>query len=49
MDYICSIQKSIDYIEENLGEELSLSTLAEIAHFSPFQYHRNSKRWLENQ
>ncbi|MFA9458425.1 AraC family transcriptional regulator [Halalkalibacter sp. AB-rgal2] len=40
MDYICSIQKSIDYIEENLGEELSLSTLAEIAHFSPFHYHR---------
>ena len=30
----------MDYIEAHLGEELSVEQLAEVAHFSPFHFHR---------
>ena len=29
MDYIASIQKSLDYIEENLGEKLMLQEISD--------------------
>ncbi|MFQ3543036.1 AraC family transcriptional regulator [Halobacillus rhizosphaerae] len=40
MNYLECIQRTIDYIEENLHEKLTLENLAEIAHFSPFHFHR---------
>jgi AraC family transcriptional regulator len=40
MDYVASIQRTLDYIEENLQEQITLEKLAEIACFSPFHYHR---------
>jgi len=40
MDYGKCIQRTLDYIEENLDKQLTLETLAELACFSPFHYHR---------
>lgn len=35
-----SIQKTLNHIEENLGKEIQIDTLAEIAGLSPFYYQR---------
>ncbi|WP_442600195.1 AraC family transcriptional regulator [Neobacillus sp. D3-1R] len=40
MDYEVCIGRTLDYIEDNLQETISLETLAVIACFSPFHYHR---------
>lgn len=40
MDYVECIQRTLDYIEENLDTQMTLETLAELACFSPFHYHR---------
>jgi AraC family transcriptional regulator len=40
MDYEDCIQRTLDYIEENLQGRISLEELAELACFSPFHYHR---------
>ncbi|MDM5317365.1 AraC family transcriptional regulator [Fictibacillus sp. b24] len=40
MDYEVCIQRTLDYIEENLNERITLEGLAELACFSPFHYHR---------
>lgn len=40
MDYEVCIQRTLDYIEENLHERITLEGLAELACFSPFHYHR---------
>jgi len=40
MEYINYIQKTIDYIEDNLHQELNLDVLADIAMCSKFHYHR---------
>lgn len=40
MDYLVCIQRTLDYIEENLQDQITLEELAEIACFSPFHYHR---------
>jgi AraC family transcriptional regulator len=40
MDYEVCIQRTLDYIEENLHERITLEELAELACFSPFHYHR---------
>ncbi|CAG9606786.1 AraC family transcriptional regulator [Pseudoneobacillus rhizosphaerae] len=40
MDYEVCIQRTVDYIEENLHQQVTLLQLAEIACFSPFHYHR---------
>jgi len=40
MDYVVCIQRTLDYIEENLQKQITLEKLAEIACFSPFHYHR---------
>lgn len=37
---ITRIAKAIAYIEDNLQENLSLSSVAEVAHFSPYHFHR---------
>ncbi|MDF2892905.1 MAG: transcriptional regulator, AraC family [Clostridia bacterium] len=40
MDYIELIQKSIDYIDENVQEKISINDLASIAGFSTYHYYR---------
>lgn len=40
MNYIELIQKTIDYIDENIQEEISVDTLAKIAGFSTYHYYR---------
>jgi AraC family transcriptional regulator len=39
-EYIFRINKVTDYIDSNLDKTLNLETLAEIANFSPFHFHR---------
>ena len=34
------IQKTLDYIDENLGEPLGIEQLSEMAALSPFYYQR---------
>jgi len=38
--YIERVNAVIDYIETHLADDLSLATLAEVAHFSPYHFHR---------
>ncbi|WP_240633367.1 AraC family transcriptional regulator [Paenibacillus montanisoli] len=40
MDYLLQIQTTIDYVEDHLAEELSLSRLAQVARLSDFHFHR---------
>lgn len=40
MDYIACISRTLDFIEENLQETITLESLAEVACFSPYHYHR---------
>lgn len=40
MDYIESIQKSIDYIETNLGEKLTLQEISDFVYISPYHFSR---------
>ncbi len=39
-EYIHRINRVMDYIEENLDQELNLKTLAEVANFSAYHFHR---------
>jgi methylphosphotriester-DNA--protein-cysteine methyltransferase len=39
-EYVGRINRVIDYIEENIDTELSLETLAKVASFSRFHFHR---------
>jgi AraC family transcriptional regulator len=45
-EYISRINRVIDYIDKNIEEELSLRTLAQVAHFSPYHFHRIFKAFL---
>jgi len=38
--YVERVNAVIDYIEAHLADELDLETLAEVAHFSPYHFHR---------
>ena len=40
MNYIELIQKAIDYIDENIQEEIFIDTLAKIASFSTYHFYR---------
>lgn len=40
MHYTEHVQKTINFINENLTEEISLKTLADYVHFSPYHFHR---------
>jgi AraC-like DNA-binding protein len=40
LNYFYRIQRSIDYIEENLNQVITLEDLASRAFFSPFHFHR---------
>ena len=39
-EYTARVNRVIDYIEANISENLSLTELADVAHFSPFHFHR---------
>lgn len=39
-EYISRINRAIDYIEENIDNELSLDAIANVANFSKFHFHR---------
>lgn len=38
--YVERVNAVIDYIEQHLAEEMTLSELAAVAHFSPYHFHR---------
>lgn len=38
--YVERVNAAIDYVEHHLGSELTLDELAQVAHFSPFHFHR---------
>jgi AraC family transcriptional regulator len=40
VDYVDRINRAIDYIMRNLAEPLQLDTVAQVACFSPFHFHR---------
>jgi len=42
-----SIQKSVDYIENNICEEISIEDLAKVAHLSYFYFHRLFSRLVK--
>ena len=44
MSHISSIQDVLDYIEDNLDEDLDISILSEVAHISPYHFHRIFKK-----
>jgi len=39
-EYISRINKVMDYIEQNIEQTISLNSIAKVAHFSPFHFHR---------
>lgn len=39
-EYTARINKALDYIDKNIGEELRLEALAKEAHFSSYHFHR---------
>ncbi len=39
-EYIARINRVMDYIGRNLGQPIDLSTMAEVASFSPYHFHR---------
>ncbi len=40
LDYVQRVNRAIDYIVSRLDEPLPLETVARVAHFSPFHFHR---------
>lgn len=40
IEYINRVNKALQFIDMNLDAELSLETVADIAHYSPFHFHR---------
>ena len=39
-EYISRINRVIDYVEANIDQDLSLASLAKVANFSQFHFHR---------
>lgn len=39
-EYISRVNRVQDYIEENIAEDFSLEKLSQVAHFSPYHFHR---------
>jgi AraC family transcriptional regulator len=44
--YVDRMHRVTEYIDEHLDEFLDLETLAEVAHFSPFHFHRLFSAWM---
>lgn len=45
-EYESRMHRVLAYIDEHLDEQLDLATLAEVAHFSPFHFHRLFSAWM---
>ncbi len=45
-EYSRRLQRVLDHIEQHLGEALDLEAVAEVAHFSPFHFHRIFAAWM---
>ena len=45
-EYSRRINRVLDYIDDHLDEALDLDTLAEVANFSPFHFHRLFAAWM---
>lgn len=45
-EYAQRMNNVIDYIDRHLAESIDLAMLAEVAHFSPFHFHRLFASWM---
>ena len=45
-EYKSRMHRVLAHIDEHLDERLGLATLAEVAHFSPFHFHRLFSAWM---
>lgn len=45
-EYETRMHRVIAHIDEDLDEQLDLSILADVAHFSPFHFHRLFSAWM---
>ena len=45
-EYAHRLNRVLDHIDRHLGEPLELADLAEVAHFSPFYFHRLFVSWM---
>lgn len=45
-EYANRMHKVLEYIDQNLDQALDLNTLAEVAHFSAFHFHRLFSAWM---
>ena len=45
-EYARRLERVFDYIDEHLGEQIDLEAVADIAHFSPFHFHRVFAAWM---
>lgn len=45
-EYESRMHRVVAYIDQHLDQALDLSTLAEVAHFSPFHFHRLFSAWM---
>jgi AraC family transcriptional regulator len=44
--YVDRMHRVIQYVDQHLDQFLDLETLAEVAHFSPFHFHRLFSAWM---
>src|SRR5260370_40255427 len=44
--YVDRMHRVIEHIDQHLDQFLDLETLAEVAHFSPFHFHRLFSAWM---
>ena len=45
-EYTKRMHRVVEYIDQHLDEPLELSTLAKVAHFSAFHFHRLFSVWM---
>ncbi len=45
-EYAKRMHRVVEYIDQHLDEPLELSTLAKVAHFSAFHFHRLFSAWM---
>lgn len=45
-EYESRMHRVLGYIDQHLEQPISLNTLAEVAHFSPFHFHRLFSAWM---
>ena len=45
-EYTQRFNKVLDFIDRHLAEPVDLAALADVAHFSPFHFHRLFRAWM---